>query len=448
MAKPGKVLLVDDDAAMGKVLAALLSQEGMDPQHVAGGAEALARLDAAPFDLVVADLRMPGMDGMALLAELTRRRPELPVIMLTAHGTVPMAVEALKAGATDFVLKPFDREELIYAVRKALMGAKKAANATPPQATSSSDLLGESRAMHEVLATVRRAAPGTATVLLLGESGTGKELIAREIHRLSPRSAGPLVKLNCGSLPDNLLESELFGYEKGAFTGAATRKPGRVELAHGGTLFLDEIGDVTPMLQVKLLRVLQEREVERLGGTQPIKVDARLVAATHRNLADMVAKGQFREDLYYRLNVVPIHVPPLRARREDVAVLARHFTEVHAKANGKTMRLDDGAVERLQREPWPGNVRQLQNFIERLVVLSDGPTLGVADVERELSPQGSPVAESASAPGSLDAARKESEREAVRSALAKAGGNRTVAARILGLSRRGLYYKLEELGLA
>jgi two-component system response regulator AtoC len=448
MAKPGKVLLVDDDAAMGKVLAALLAQEEMDPHYVGGGTEALAALEAAPFDLVVTDLRMPGMDGMTLLGELTRRRPELPVIMLTAHGTVPLAVEALKAGATDFVLKPFDREELIYSVRKALMATKQAADATPPQTTSSSDLLAESRAMREVLATVRRAAPGTATMLLLGESGTGKELIAREIHRLSPRSAGPLVKLNCGSLPDNLLESELFGYEKGAFTGAATRKPGRVELAHGGTLFLDEIGDVTPMLQVKLLRVLQEREVERLGGTQPIKVDVRFVAATHRNLADMVAKGQFREDLYYRLNVVPIQVPALRARQEDIRVLARHFTDAHAKANGKAMRLDEAAVERLQREPWPGNVRQLQNFIERLVVLSDGPTLGVADVERELTPHSLPVAEPTSTRGSLDAARRESEREAVRSALAKAGGNRTVAARILGLSRRGLYYKLEELGLA
>ncbi|HTQ47909.1 MAG TPA: sigma-54 dependent transcriptional regulator [Polyangiaceae bacterium] len=452
MAKREKVLLVDDDAAMGKVLAALLAQEGMDPQHVPRAAEALAALDLAPFDLVITDLRMPGMDGMTLLGELTRRRPELPVIMLTAHGTVPLAVEALKAGAADFVLKPFDREELIYAVRKALTATKRAGDTTPPQAPSSGDLLGESRAMRDVLATVRRAAPGTATVLLLGESGTGKELIAREIHRLSPRSAGPLVKLNCGSLPDSLLESELFGYEKGAFTGAATRKPGRVELAQGGTLFLDEIGDVTPMLQVKLLRVLQEREVERLGGTQSIKVDVRFVAATHRNLPDLVAKGQFREDLYYRLNVVPIRVPPLRVRPEDVGLLARHFTDVHARANGKAMQLDDAAVERLQREPWPGNVRQLQNFIERLVVLSDGPNIGAADVERELSPQ-SPVAAAVApgaqntTPGSLDVARKESEREAIRSALAKAGGNRTVAARILGLSRRGLYYKLEELGL-
>jgi len=452
MGKQDRVLLVDDDAAMGKVLGALLAQDGMEPQNVAGGAEALAALEAAPFDLVITDLRMPGMDGMTLLGELTRRRPELPVIMLTAHGTVPLAVEALKAGATDFVLKPFDREELIYAVRKALMATRKSAEAAPPHVSSGSELLGDSRAMQEVHAVVRRAAPGIATVLLLGESGTGKELIAREIHRLSARSAGPLVKLNCGSLPDNLLESELFGYEKGAFTGAATRKPGRVELAHGGTLFLDEIGDVTPMLQVKLLRVLQEREVERLGGTHPIKVDVRFVAATHRNLPDLVVKGQFREDLYYRLNVVPIQVPPLRARREDIGVLARHFTEVHARANAKVIRLADVAVERLQREAWPGNVRQLQNFIERLVVLSDAPTIDLADVERELSPQ-SPVAAGTGATpeagtaGSLEAARRESEREAIRNALAKASGNRTVAARILGLSRRGLYYKLEELGL-
>lgn len=451
MQKRKSVLVVDDDAAMGKVLTALLTQDGMDSKHVPGGPQALAALDGAPFDLVITDLRMPGMGGMALLAELTRRRPELPVVMLTAHGTVPLAVEAMKAGATDFVMKPFDREELLYVVRKALTATEKSSEAAPPHPFTNGEILGESQAMRDLHSLIGRVASGSATVLVLGESGTGKELVARAIHEASPRRTKPMVKLNCGSLPDSLLESELFGHEKGAFTGAATRKPGRIELANQGTLFLDEIGDVTPMLQVKLLRVLQEREVERLGGIAPIKVDVRIVAATHRDLPELVARGQFREDLYYRLNVVPIHLPPLRARRGDIGGLARHFAALHANANGKRIMLKEAAVERLEREPWPGNVRQLQNFLERLVVLSDGPAIELADVERELAPRmgvDGVVPPSGAAPGNLEAARKETEREAIRSALAKASGNRTIAARILGLSRRGLYYKLDEYGLA
>jgi two-component system response regulator AtoC len=256
------------------------------------------------------------------------------------------------------------------------------------------------------------------------------------------------VKLNCGALPDALLESELFGYEKGAFTGAATRKPGRIELAHEGTLLLDEIGDVTLPMQVKLLRVLQEREIERLGGTTTIKVDVRFLAATHRNLPEMVEKGLFREDLFYRLNVVPIHLPPLRSRAGDIEPLARKFTVAHAKANSKEIELSADALRLLGREPWPGNVRQLQNFIERLVVLCDGPTITASDVERELSRIAPAPSSQKEGEGSLDASRKGAEREAIRTALNRAGGNRTVAARILGLSRRGLYYKLDEHGLA
>ncbi|HEX7603284.1 MAG TPA: sigma-54 dependent transcriptional regulator, partial [Polyangiaceae bacterium] len=293
-------------------------------------------------------------------------------------------------------------------------------------------------------------APGTATVLVLGESGTGKELVARALHEGSPRRGKPFVKLNCAALPDALLESELFGYEKGAFTGAVVRKPGRVELADGGTLFLDEIGDITPHMQVKLLRVLQEREFERLGGTVTVKVDVRFIAATHRDLPDLVAKGQFREDLYYRLNVVPIQLPPLRARPEDIAPLALRFTALHAKSNGKRISLGASAIARLEREAWPGNVRQLQNIIERLVVLSDGPTIEARDVERQLGPRPTTPPVAAKEPdkgASLEAAVSETEREAIRNALAHADGNRTVAARILGVSRRALYYKLEEHGI-
>jgi two-component system response regulator AtoC len=453
MQRKSSVLTVDDDASMGKVLGALLSQADFAPRHVQSGKEALAALEGGLFDLVITDLRMPGMDGMALLAELVQRWPDLPVIILTAHGTVSLAVDAMKVGAADFVLKPFDREELLYVLQKALAGAKRDAERIPAVAgPHAQEFAGDSSAMREVHALIRRAAPGTATVLVLGESGTGKELVARAIHQGSPRRSKPFVKLNCGSLPDTLLESELFGYEKGAFTGAVTKKPGRVELAHEGTLFLDEIGDITPHMQVKLLRVLQEREIERLGGTVTIKVDVRFVAATHRDLADMVAKGQFREDLYYRLNVVPLHLPPLRSRPEDIAPLALRFAVQHAASNGKRIELSTTAIERLAREPWPGNVRQLQNFIERLVVLSDGPTIEVRDVERELAPRTSaqPFAATAEEDKSqnLDAAKKQTEREAIRNALTRAQGNRTVAARILGVSRRALYYKLEEHGIA
>jgi two-component system response regulator AtoC len=293
-------------------------------------------------------------------------------------------------------------------------------------------------------------------VLVLGESGTGKELVARAIHEGSPRRSKAFVKLNCGALPDALLESELFGYEKGAFTGAVTRKPGRIELAHEGTLFLDEIGDIGLPMQVKLLRVLQERELERLGGTTTIKVDVRFVAATHRDLEGMVSRGEFREDLFYRLSVVPLHVPPLRARPEDIPPLALRFAAVHAANNGKTISLGADAVERLTRAPWPGNVRQLQNFVERLVVLSDGPVIHAADVERELAPRStspaapkptSPPAPLDTGPPNLDAALRDTEREAIRNALSRASGNRTVAARLLGVSRRGLYYKMAELGI-
>jgi two-component system response regulator AtoC len=311
--------------------------------------------------------------------------------------------------------------------------------------------LGDSTPMREVMDCVRRVARSQTTILLLGESGTGKELVARAIHEASFRKKKPFVKLNCGALPDALLESELFGYEQGAFTGALRRKLGRIEMAHGGTLFLDEIGDITPAMQVKLLRVLQEREIERLGGTTPIKVDVRILAATHRNLSELVVRGQFREDLYYRLNVVPIHLPPLRARATDISPLARRFAAEHAEANGKQIELQASALERLSLEPWPGNVRQLQNFVERLVVLCDGRRIGIREVERELArayPAGSdPVADRTHG-GGLEATRRSAECAAIRSALDRAQGNRTKAARMLGLSRRGLYYKLEEHGLA
>lgn len=464
MAEPlkGSVLLVDDDPAVAKVLGALLAQAGLTVHTTKNGSEALAVLGQKPIDVVVSDVRMPGMSGLELLAEVTRTYADVPVVLITAHGTVPMAVEAMKAGAADFILKPFDREEILFTIRKALLRAQGDAERLP---LKTSAFVGRSSAMSEVEALLTRAAGGTATVLLRGESGTGKELAAKVVHDASPRHTGPFVKLHCAALPETLLESELFGYEKGAFTGAATRKPGRVELANGGTLFLDEIGDITPHVQVKLLRLLQEREFERLGGTQTLKVDVRFVAATHRPLEEMVKKGEFREDLFYRLNVVPVWLPPLRARPEDTEPLARHFLDVHAKANGRQpFTLAADALQALQAQPWPGNVRQLQNFMERLVVLSDGPTITGEDVARELSRQPglmptaaqaaapmSPLASAAPSTGSepktLESQRRDTERQALLDALKRAGDNRTLAARLLGISRRTLYNKLEEHGL-
>ncbi|XXF79205.1 sigma-54 dependent transcriptional regulator [Myxococcaceae bacterium GXIMD 01537] len=464
MAEPlkGSVLLVDDDPAVAKVLGALLAQAGLGVTAARDGREALEVLARRPVDVVVSDVRMPGIDGMALLAEVARGWPDVPVILLTAHGSVPLAVEAMKAGAADFVLKPFDREEILFTIRKALLRAEgEAAAERAPLSASPSAFVGRSGAMGEVQALLNRAAVGTATVLLRGESGTGKELAAKALHDASPRRGGPFVKLHCAALPETLLESELFGYEKGAFTGAAQRKPGRVELAHGGTLFLDEIGDITPQVQVKLLRLLQEREFERLGGTQTLKVDVRFVAATHRPLEELARKGEFREDLFYRLNVVPVWLPPLRARPEDIEPLARHFLEVHARTNGRPpFTLGAEALAMLQTQPWPGNVRQLQNFMERLVVLSDGPELTGADVARELarqpglmpSPPPAPVAAPSAPPASsegrtLESQRKDTEKQALVDALKRAGDNRTLAARLLGISRRTLYNKLEEHAL-
>jgi len=446
------VLVVEDDAAVGKVLAALLVREGFQVHRVPSGEEALAVLETRAFDVVISDVRMPGMSGMDLLAKLGVAFPELPVILLTAHGSVPLAVEAMKAGARDFLLKPFQRDEILFVVEKALAQAKPEAGRAPQLAAEGTAMVGGSPAMHAVLGTIRKVASGTATVLIRGETGTGKELVARALHENGARKEHPFVRVHCAALPDALLESELFGYEKGAFTGAQARKPGRVELAHRGTLFLDEIGDITPQVQVKLLRVLQEREFERVGGTQTIKVDVRFVAATHRDLEVMVAKGEFREDLFYRLNVVPIHVPPLRARTEDLEALARHFVKTLGKANGKGgMGLDGAAIEALRAYPWPGNVRQLQNLMERLVVLTEGMTIHKADVERELPAAGgsSPLALGPQPDGaSLDAHRLAAEKEALIRALAHAKNNRTLAARLLNVSRRTLYNKLNEHGLA
>ena len=445
------ILLVDDDQAITTVLGSLLKQEGLGVLTAGSGAEALALLEKQPVDVMVTDLRMPGLDGMALLRRSTQASPDVPVIVLSAHGTVALAVDAMKAGAADFLTKPFDRDEVLFVVKKALAAAQRAEPVLAPGAPFSP--LGGSPAMDDVRDTIRRSAASSATVLILGESGAGKEVVARAIHEASPRKDKPFIKINCAAFPDTLLESELFGYEKGAFTGANQRKPGRVELAQGGTLLLDEIGDVPLMTQVKLLRVIQSKELERLGSTQTIKVDVRFLAATHQDLPRMVEDGEFRQDLYYRLDVIQVLVPPLRDRPEDVALLAGHFARQAAENNGRHgIELGEDARALLVGQAWPGNVRQLENFMERLVVLSDGPRLTQKDVERELQRDAARLRSSrGSLPGAseprLEDQRRDAERKAISEALQRASGNRSLAARLLGISRRTLYTKLAELGL-
>ncbi len=443
-----RILIVDDDPALGMVLEALLRQGGFSPQVVTSGAAALDAVEQRGFDAILSDVRMPGMDGLQLLKRLVARAPNVPVVLLTAHGSVPLAVEAMKCGAADYLLKPFDRDEILFVMRKVLAVNERVGATSSPLPPEG--LLGDSTAMQEVRALIERAARGVATVMIRGESGTGKELVARALHEVSSRRDGPLIKIHCAALPETLLESELFGYEKGAFTGAVAAKPGRVELADGGTLFLDEIGDIPLPMQVKLLRLIQEREFERLGGRQTLRVNVRFVAATHRPLEEMMARGEFREDLFYRLNVVPLWLPPLRDRGGDVAQLARRFCAAHGRLNGNAgATIDDDAIALLEQQPWPGNVRQLENFVERLVVLADGPRIGLDQVRAELVRKNvqPPRPSDDSGELNLNERRRQSERTALTTALQQAGNNRTVAARLLGVSRRTLYTKLEEHGL-
>jgi two-component system response regulator AtoC len=458
----GALVIVEADTESARSLLDLLARHGMRARAVASVAEALAEVDAHPFDVVL--FAPEGERGTLPLSELVKSFDEIPVVVVGSGGA-KRAVEAIRAGAADFVDKPFDEAELVYVLEKVLASAPEDEARPPPSPVPDSGLLGDSKAMHTVLGVVRRVAGSNATVLVRGESGTGKELVARAIHRESARAAGPFVKVHSAGLPETLLESELFGYEKGAFTGAASRKPGRVEIAQGGTLFLDEIGDITPAMQVKLLRLLQDKEYERLGGTATLRADVRFVAATHRDLEHMIKQGQFREDLFYRLNVVPIWLPPLRARRDDVALLARHFCNVFATAHGKPgTTLSDDAIVALMAERWSGNVRQLQNFMERLVVLAERPSIGKEEVRRELVPTVTFATQSPSGGGTsigatnatrdgtppvvpLDATLRDAEKRAIERALRHAKGNRSLAARLLGVGRTTLYIKLEELGI-
>ena len=453
-----RILVVDDEPRMAEAVATALRRSGHACRVATRGDEALALFRQHGADLVVTDLRMPGLDGLKLLATLRNDAPDLPVILITAYGDVRTAVEAMREGAFDYVTKPFDNDELRALVTRALelrclrnenRGLRRAVDA-------GLGLVAESDAMKSVLDLVARAAPSDATVLLTGETGTGKERIARRLHLASRRSDEPFVAVNCRAFAPGVLESELFGHEKGAFTGAETRRVGCVQRAEGGTLFLDEIGDVEPEFQAKLLRVLQEGEVQPVGGDEALRVDVRFVAATHRDLRQEVAEGRFREDLYFRLAVIPIHLPPLRDRSEDILPLARHFLDRMGQAGsgraGSVRALSEEAAAVLEQHPWPGNVRELENAMERAAVLARGDVVEAEDLwldettTRSKTPAGSaPSSETKSATlqDTLDAAAA----ERIRAALETHDGRRNEAAEELGVDRSTLFRMTKRLGI-
>ena len=459
------VLIVEDEPKMLRLLELNLSDEGYTTRSAASAEAALSLLRQESVDLVITDLRLPGMDGLEFLQAAKRVNAALPVVVMTAYGTVETAVEAMKAGASDYVLKPFSLEEIKLIIRKELdVHHLREENRSLREALGRryefKNIVARSPKMQEVLATVERVAPTNSTVLLGGESGVGKDLIARALHQHSRRASGPFVKINCTAIPENLLESELFGYEKGAFTGAVASKPGKFELADKGTVFLDEIGDVPGAIQVKLLRVLQEREFERLGGTRTLKVDVRLVAATNRDLRAALEQGTFREDLYYRLNVVPISIAPLRERKEDIPYLVDHFIARFAREAGKPIEgITPAAMKLLADFHWPGNVRELENIIERAVALFAGTVIDVGDIQLDVSAwqpwslaaganSTGPNTASPAAPVLPDGMTLERyEDEIIREAVRRAGGNKSQAARMLGLSRNALRYRLSKMGV-
>ncbi len=444
-----RILVVDDEEKLRRVIELQLSTAGFDVDKAASAEEALKLAERA--DLVVTDLKLPGMDGLELLAAIRGQNTHAPVIVMTAFGTIEVAVEAMKAGAVDFLLKPFSLDHLMAVIHKALeVRALRDENRQLREELGKryqfDNIIGRSPAMQGIFATIERVAPTRATVLLAGESGVGKDLIARAIHFHSPRRDHPFVKINCSALPENLMESELFGYEKGAFTGANTTKPGKFEQADTGTVFLDEIGDVPASIQVKLLRILQEREFERLGSNTTRHIDVRVIAATNQDLRAALEQGTFREDLYYRLNVVPINIIPLRERMADIPFLAEHFLQKYAEETGNNVTaITPAAISKLAAYHWPGNVRELENVIERSLVMCTGDRLDAADIKLDNAPRlRSGAGEFSLPPGmTLD----QYEQEIIREALKRAEGTKSQAARALGLTRNALRYRLAQMGL-
>ncbi len=462
-----QILVADDEPNLRRVLSAQLHRDGYEVIAVEDGQAALEALEAHHVDVIITDLRMPRVDGIELLKKVTHTYPDVPVIMITAHGTVDTAVEALKLGAFDYITKPFEQSELRNVVAKASRTRELSQRdvAAEPSEPGRYRLIGQSPPMADVYQVIEKVADTPSTVLITGESGTGKELIARALHENSSRKKKPFIRVNCAAIPRDLIESELFGYEKGAFTGAVTSKPGRFELAHDGTLFLDEIGEIPVNMQVKLLRAIQEQEFERVGGIKTIEVDVRLVAATNRDLQEEIKQGRFREDLYYRLNVVQLRLPPLRERTSDIPLLVDHFIRRFRDKLKKDVRgVTDAAMERLLAHPWPGNIRELENVIERCLLFCDGERIDVGELPPEMRMVSASIPTTDAAPAGAEAkhpserptpglkeavreATSRVERELIVRALQQTGGNVTHTARLLKISRKSLQTKMKELGL-
>ncbi len=442
------LLVVDDEEPNRLALERIFAREGYDVRAAADGRSALEHLRDGAVGVVLTDLKMPGMTGLELLRATRQISPETQVIVVTAYGSVETAVEAMKEGAYDFVTKPLRKDAVVHSVQKALEKHELVRENLRLRAqiaqVSRTEMVGQAAAMRALLEEAGQVAPSMANVLVTGESGTGKGLLARWIHEMSPRRERRLVTVNCGAIPEALLESELFGYEPGAFTGAQGRKEGRFDLAAGGTLFLDEITEMPPLLQVKLLRVLQDGEYERLGGTRTLRADVRVIAATNRDPVKAVAEGRLREDLYYRLQVIPLHVPALRERREDVALLARHFVANHAARHGRQIvGIESEAIAALERHAWPGNVRELENTLERAVVLARGDTVTLLDLPAALR-GGTGAAESGWLTFTVGTPLGQVERRMIEATLRQCSGDRSLAANLLGISARSIYRREAE----
>jgi two-component system nitrogen regulation response regulator NtrX len=441
------ILIVDDEADVRETVEMILDYEGYRTVHAAEGEAALAVLGEREVDAVLLDIKMPGRDGMEILEEMRRRRPELPVVMISGHGTISTAVEATKKGAFDFIEKPLDRDRILLTLRNAVRDADlvRENRTLRDRVDDRYRILGESEAIAGILETVRMVAPTQALVLITGDNGTGKELVARNIHQQSPRWKSPFVEVNCAAIPRELIESELFGHEKGAFTGASARRKGKYEQADGGTLFLDEIGDMDAAAQAKVLRVLEDQRFERVGGAKAIEVDVRVIAATNKDLQAEVEEGNFREDLFYRLNVVPIRVPALRERREDIPILARAFLEDACERNGLSgKKLVKGGQEFLERQEWPGNVRQLRNLMERAAILTPEDELGEEDLARHLAPKPRRAGDPFTECDTFEQFKDTSERLFLEQKLTENGWNVKRTAERLGMQRSNLYKKIEK----
>ncbi|RLE10159.1 sigma-54-dependent Fis family transcriptional regulator [Candidatus Aerophobetes bacterium] len=442
-----KILVVDDEPLVRNFLKEVLEAEDYEVLTTEDGLSALKEVERGGIDLVITDVRMPKMNGIELLKEVKKRSPSTLVVVITAYGTIENAVEAMKNGACDYITKPLSPEQIKLAIQKAsqhknLLNENRYLRSEVSQRYNFEQLIGRSPQMRRVYEMIDRVAPTNATVLIQGESGTGKELVARAIHYRSPRKDKPFVKVNCAALPEDLLESELFGHERGAFTGAVSKREGRFELADRGTLLLDEISETSPAFQAKLLRVLQEQEFERVGGSKTIKVDVRVIATTNKDLKQAIREGKFREDLYYRLNVLPIYLPPLRERKEDIPLLVQHFLEKYSRQNGLRIKsLSKKCLDMMMQYEWPGNVRELENVIERAVVMSEGETIFPENISLS-----SPVQKMGlSFPEEITL--EEMEKRLILHTLQRTGGNRTEAAKILGISVRTVRNKLKKYGM-